>query len=135
MNRTTKRRLIYTALFAALLVTEILIGMYAHGFVREYIGDVLVMPAMYFLVRIFTDKFPRTLPLILFLFACCVEVSQYFELYKALGFARGSLPAIIIGTGFAWGDLLAYAAGSLINAAVAAVRWGSAPNPAGGDPF
>ena len=110
--------------------------MYAHGFVREYIGDVLVMPAMYFLVRIFTDKFPRTLPLILFIFACCVEVSQYFGLYKALGFARGSLPAIIIGTGFAWGDLLAYAAGSVLGVLASYAFRGLCPRaPAGGNPF
>ncbi|SFD21504.1 DUF2809 domain-containing protein [Ruminococcus albus] len=119
MKQTTKRKLIYLALFVAVLITEILIGMYAHGFVRAYIGDVLVMPAMYFFVRIFTEKFPRTLPLILFIFACGVEVSQYFELYKVLGFAPGSLPAILIGTGFAWEDLLAYAAGSLLNVAAA----------------
>ena len=66
MKPAAKRRLICAGLFAALLFTEIMIGMYAHGFVREYIGDVLVMPAMYFFVRIFTGRSPRTLPLILF---------------------------------------------------------------------
>ena len=115
MKPAAKRRLICAGLFAALLFTEIMIGMYAHGFVREYIGDVLVMPAMYFFVRIFTERFPRTLPLILFAFACAVEASQYFGLYKILGFAPGSLPAIIIGTGFAWGDIAAYAAGTVVN--------------------
>ena len=119
MKQTTKRRLINAAIFAALLITEILIGLYAHGFVRVYIGDVLVMPAMYFLIRIFTDKFPRTLPAILFVFACAVEVSQYFGLYKILGFEPGSLMAIMIGTGFAWGDIVSYAAGTVINAAAA----------------
>ena len=115
MKQSTKRKLVNTAIFAALLITEILIGKYAHGFVRAYIGDVLVMPAMYFFVRIFTEKFPRTLPLILFIFACAVEVSQYFELYKILGFAPRSLPAILMGTGFAWEDIFAYAAGSVLN--------------------
>lgn len=132
MKRTTKRRLVYSALFAVMLITEILIGKYAHGFVREYIGDVLVMPAMYFFVRIFTDSFPHTLPLILFIFACAVEVSQYFGLYKVLGFARGSLPAIIIGTGFAWGDLAAYAAGSVLNVIAAVAGRGSSPKTADG---
>ena len=117
MKQAAKRRLINGGIFAALLITEILIGMYARGFLREYIGDVLVMPAMYFLIRTFTDKFMGTLPLILFVFACGVEVSQYFELYKHLGFERGSLPAVIMGTGFAWGDIAAYAAGTVINAA------------------
>ena len=128
MRPKTKRKLIYSAFFAAILAAEILIGMYAHGFVREYIGDVLVMPAMYFFVRIFTEKFPRTLPLILFIFACAVEVSQYFGLYKILGFSRGSLPAIIIGTGFAWGDLIAYAAGSVLDL-IAAAAIPSADDP------
>ena len=119
MKQTTKRILINGGIFAALLMTEILIGMYAHGFVREYIGDVLVMPAMYFFIRIFTYIFRRTLPLILFVFACAVEVSQYFGLYRILGFERGSLAAIIIGTGFAWGDIISYAAGTVINFAAA----------------
>ena len=119
MKQSTKRKLVNTAIFAALLIIEILIGKYAHGFVRAYIGDVLVMPAMYFFVRIFTEKFPRTLPLILFIFACAVEVSQYFELYKILGFAPRSLPAILMGTGFSWEDIFAYAAGSLLNAVAA----------------
>ncbi len=119
--------MISAAVFAALLFTEILIGLYAHGFVREYIGDVLVMPAMYFLIRIFTDKFPRTLPATLFVFACAVEVSQYFELYKILGFERGSLAAIMIGTGFAWGDIVSYAAGTVINAAAAYFTYHNEP--------
>ena len=58
MKPAAKRRLICAGLFAALLFTEIMIGMYAHGFVRVYIGDVLVMPAMYFFVRIFTRAVP-----------------------------------------------------------------------------
>ena len=33
-------------IFFVLLGTEILIGAYAHGFVRMYIGDVLVVPTI-----------------------------------------------------------------------------------------
>ena len=109
-----KRRGIFGLLFAAVLISEILIGKYAHGFVRLYIGDVLVMPCMYFLVRSFTHRCRFLVPLLL-VFAFGVEISQYFELYKLLGFAPDSLPAIIMGTGFDFGDLISYTAGSVIN--------------------
>ena len=39
--------------FVLLLVVEIIIGKYAHGFIRAYIGDVLVIPLIYCFVRIF----------------------------------------------------------------------------------
>ena len=69
MNRK-KEITVSAVMFLLLLISEILIGKYAGGWIRYSFGDVLVMPAMYFLVRIFTSQFKRTLPLILFVFAC-----------------------------------------------------------------
>ncbi|MCR4992201.1 MAG: DUF2809 domain-containing protein, partial [Lachnospiraceae bacterium] len=52
-----KRRLIFGLVFAALLVTEVLIGMYAGGWIRSYLGDVLVVILLYTLFRtIIPDK-------------------------------------------------------------------------------
>jgi hypothetical protein len=42
------------------------------------------------------------------------EIGQYFKLYQILGFAPGSLGAIILGTGFTWDDLLCYLAGMVL---------------------
>ena len=56
----------YLVMFMIFLIMEIFIGLYAHGWLRYYGGDILIMPAMYFFVRIFTEKFRKSLPLILF---------------------------------------------------------------------
>ena len=63
----------YLVMFMIFLIMEIFIGLYAHGWLRYYGGDILIMPAMYFFIRIFTEKFRKSLPLILFVFACYVE--------------------------------------------------------------
>ena len=103
----------YAVLSAVLLFVEILIGKFAHGWVRGTVGDILVIPLIYCLVRI---VFPRALPRLLPCLMCCVgflaEFLQYIKLYEMLGFAPGSLGAIILGTGFSWSDMLCYMAGT-----------------------
>lgn len=104
----------YFLFFMIFLFIEILIGMYAKGWVRYYGGDILVMPAMYFLVRTFTKKLYRTLPLILFIFACFVEFLQYLDICGILGINKKSLLAVIIGTNETWNDIPCYLAGMLL---------------------
>lgn len=111
MNRK-KEIIVSTVMFLLLLISEILIGKYAGGWIRYSFGDVLVMPAMYFLVRIFTSQFKRTLPLILFVFACFVELLQHFDICGVLGIPEGSILRVIIGTTGLWSDVWCYAAGT-----------------------
>jgi Protein of unknown function (DUF2809) len=47
-------------------------------------------------------------------FACFVEGLQYLKIVDRLGLRRGELLSIIIGTSFAWEDILAYAVGCAI---------------------
>ncbi|MDE7122339.1 MAG: DUF2809 domain-containing protein [Oscillospiraceae bacterium] len=101
-------------LFCLFLILEILIGAFASGFLRGYIGDVLVMPAMYCLIRIFTAKFPRSLPGMLFVFACFVEFLQSIDLCGILGIDKHSLLAILIGTHGEWADIFCYLAGTVL---------------------
>lgn len=113
MNRK-KQIIISASAFIVLLISEILIGMYAKGWLRYSFGDVLVMPAMYTLVRIFTGKFRKTLPLMLFGFACLVELLQHFDICGILGIPEGSILRIIIGTTGLWSDVWCYAAGTVL---------------------
>lgn len=101
-------------IFIIFLIAEIFIGMYAHGWIRYYGGDILIMPAMYFLVRIFTEKWRKSLPLILFVFACFVEFLQYLDICGILGIDKKSLLAVIIGTSGTWKDVPCYLAGTLL---------------------
>ncbi len=114
MKQQIKSAIGYAAAFLLLLFTEIVIGIYGLGIVRAYIGDVLVIPLLYCLIRIFTKALPRTLPLCLFGVGCLAELLQLIRLSDLLGFPRGSLPSILIGTSASWWDVLCYAIGSLL---------------------
>ena len=72
-------------LFLALLATEVLIALFVHDdFVRPYLGDVLVVPVIFYLLRAAFPERIKLLPLYIFLFAAAVEVGQYFNIVKLL---------------------------------------------------
>ena len=100
---------------AVLLGIEILIGMYAHGWVRSYLGDVLVVMLLYALVRLVLPDRPaygRKLPAVILVFAFCVEFLQLWGFCDRFGITNRLL-RIIIGTGYSNIDLLCYALGIL----------------------
>lgn len=114
MQKTTKQRLFYGAIFALLLVIEVLIALFSHNtFLRSYFGDILVMPAMYFFLRMLFPNACRLLPLYLFLFAVLVEVGQYFDYVTLLGLSHIRFFRILLGTAFSWGDIACYAVGGV----------------------
>jgi hypothetical protein len=106
--------------FIALLIfiVEVLIALYVHDrFIRPYVGDVLVVILIYCFVKAFVRLavLPAALGVLLFAFA--VETLQYFKIVEVLGLERSTIARIIIGTSFAWNDLLAYVAGIAITLA------------------
>lgn len=108
------KRSFYAAVFFVLLITEIIIGAFATGFIRNNLGDVLVVCVIYFFICIFTDKCHYTLPLMIFIFACCVELLQYIDICGLLSIPKDSLLAVIIGTNGNIPDIFAYLAGMAI---------------------
>ncbi len=110
-----KKRIFYLILFFALLIIEFLIGIFVHDrFIRPYVGDVLVVILLYALVRSFWCSKPRYLSFWIFLFAVFVEITQIFPLVDLLGIHNRFL-RIVMGTSFAWADMVAYFAGSIVN--------------------
>ncbi len=108
--------------FILLLITEIIIGIYGLGVVRSHVGDILILPTLYCLIRIVTSALPRSLPLWLFGVGCLTEFLQLIKLSKLLGFAEGSLPAVLLGTNADWLDILCYGMGTaLLYAAMYAI--------------
>lgn len=114
MKQTLKASFGYAAAMLWLLLTEICIGIYGLGIVRSYVGDVLVVGLLYCLIRIFTKALPKTLPLWLFGVGCLAELLQLCRLSDLLGFERGSLPSILIGTSASWWDVVSYAIGAAL---------------------
>ena len=73
------RRLVFGILSLLLLGIEVLIGLFAHGWVRSYLGDVLVVILLYTIVRtIIPHKIKKwfVLPTIILLFSFIVEFLQ-----------------------------------------------------------
>ncbi len=102
-----------TAVF--LFLVEVFIGVFIHdGFIRPFGGDILVVILIYCLVKSFWNVSTTKTAVAVFGFACLVEGLQYLQIVDRLGLRKYPLLAIIIGTSFAWEDILAYAAGCVI---------------------
>lgn len=96
------RRLVFGILSLLLLGIEVLIGLFAHGWVRSYLGDVLVVILLYTIVRtIIPHKIKKwfVLPTIILLFSFIVEFLQLWGFCDRFGITNEFL-RIIIGTGF-----------------------------------
>lgn len=107
-----KFRIAYAIATVLLIAVEVCIALFVHdSFVRPYLGDAIVVIPVYTFIRIFFPTRFRLLPLYVFLFACCVEVSQAFHLVNLLGLGDNAFFRTLLGTSFAWEDIPCYAAG------------------------
>lgn len=101
-------------LFVLLLVTEIAIAkFYFTEFIRHVVGDVLVIPLLYFLLRICTKTSKFASILYVLLFAYFIEILQWFSITEILNIKNPTL-RIITGTTFDYRDIIAYTVGAII---------------------
>jgi len=100
-------------LFALVLfIVEVLIALFVRdSIIRPYGGDYLVVILIYCAVKTFIKIDPLKLAIGVLLFSYCIEVLQYFHIVDRLGLANNQLARTVIGSGFAWLDLLAYTLG------------------------
>ena len=111
-----KKRLPYISIFVLLFGVETLIALFVHDdFVRPYIGDVIVMWVVYCFAQIFLgqrfDSYKVAVGSLIFAFG--VELLQKIKIVDVLGIENKVLRTII-GTSFAYGDLLCYAVGTAV---------------------
>ena len=109
------KRVCFGIASAVLFLIEVLIGMYATGWVRNYLGDVLVVILLYALWRTVKPDRPGkwyVLPTAILIFAFGVEFLQLWGFCDRLGITNRLL-RIIIGTGFSIEDLISYAIGCI----------------------
>ncbi len=104
------RRYLCAALVVLLLETAIALSMDS-GFVREYVGDVLVVVLVYCLVRSFARTTTRLLPLYVLAFAVLVEVLQGLGLVELLGLGDVAVARAVLGTTFDLADIGCYVVG------------------------
>jgi hypothetical protein len=79
--------------------------------IRPYVGDILVVILLYAVVRTFFAVSILRAALGVLLFSFGVEFLQYFQIVELLGLESSAIARIVIGTTFAWKDLLAYTVG------------------------
>ena len=107
-----KKSFFYLIVTVLLFLTELMIALFVHdGFIRPYVGDVLVVMLLYTCVRIFIPEGVRLLPLYIFLFAAGVEVLQYFRIAEVLGLSDNRVLSVVIGSVFDVKDIVCYGVG------------------------
>ncbi len=112
---TKRLRITYGVLFGVLFLAELFIALFVHdGFVRPYIGDVLVTILLCCLCRTVIPKGVSALPMYVFAFAAFVELLQYINIVRLLGFENNTLVSTVVGTTFSFADLLCYAVGCIV---------------------
>jgi hypothetical protein len=108
----------YLVVAIALFIVEVAIarGYIPGAFVRNSVGDVLVIPLLYFILRGVT-KATSAVALGAGLAAgLTAELLQFLHLADLLGLKPGSLPYIVLGNTFSWSDLLMYSIGGVLAA-------------------
>jgi ABC-type enterochelin transport system permease subunit len=110
----------YGVLTVCLLAVEIAIARYIHtGLIRSFVGDVLVVVLLYVTLRTFLAWPAKHLALGAFVFACCIETAQAFNLVDQLGLhAQTPFHAVLrvaLGATFDWWDFAAYAVGYMLS--------------------
>jgi Protein of unknown function (DUF2809) len=96
-----------------LFLIEVCIAIFIKdGFVRPFVGDVLVVILIYCFLQSFWKIRPTIATAGIFVFACAVEGLQYLNIVDKLGWRSYKLLVIILGSSFDWGDIVAYAIGS-----------------------
>lgn len=99
----------------ALFIIEAAIAAYMHdAFVRPYFGDLLVVILVYCAIKAFVNSPPIKTAIGVFVFACFIEVSQYFHLVELLGWDSSATATTVMGTFFSFVDILMYALGTLV---------------------
>lgn len=109
--QTKPMRLYYAICSAVLFLTECAIAVWGRGFIRNSFGDMLVIVLLYCIIRIFTNRLPRLLPVLVCGIGFIAELLQYIRLVDLLGLDHHSWLAVAIGTNASWEDLVCYIAG------------------------
>jgi len=105
----------YFGLAILIFVAEVLIAMFVHdNFVRPYMGDVLVVILIYCFLKSFLKLPVLVSAIAVLIFSFTIEFLQYLNIVEKLGLEKFKIARIVIGTSFAWADLLAYAAGIVV---------------------
>ncbi len=110
-----KQRIKYLITFTILLCIEILIAICVHDtFIRPYVGDLLVVVALYCIVRVIIPDKYRLMPFWIFVFAAFIECLQYLKWVERFGIENNAFLRILMGATFDWKDIVCYGIGCIL---------------------
>ena len=102
----------YFSLAIFIFIIEVLLALFVNDrFIRPYGGDVLVVILIYCFVKSFFDFPIAPVALGVLLFAFVLEILQYIKIVEKLGLEKSAIARTVIGTSFAWMDILSYIVG------------------------
>jgi hypothetical protein len=105
----------YFGLAFLIFIVEVLIALFIRdNFVRPYLGDVLVVILIYCFVKSIFNLPVFTVALFVLIFSFTIEFLQYINIVEKLGMEKSVIARTVIGTSFAWIDILAYVVGIFI---------------------
>ena len=105
----------YFALTILLFAIEVLIALFIHdNFIRPYLGDVLVVVLIYCFIKSFLKLQVLLVAVFVLAFSFSIELLQYLNIVEKLGLENSKLARTVIGTSFAWIDLITYVVGIFI---------------------
>lgn len=105
----------YFFLTVLLFAIEVSIALFfKDAFIRPFVGDVLVVILIYCFLRIFLSTAYWKIALGVFLFACLIEIGQYFDYVALLHLENYRAISVIMGRTFEWSDFIAYFIGFLL---------------------
>lgn len=106
-----KKRIIYLILFSTILTIECLIAIFLkQGIIRENVGDILVVPCIYTLLRIVFPQKIKYLALYVLIFAIVIEILQLLNITTILS-NNNKILSIALGGTFDIKDIICYIIG------------------------
>ena len=115
MKKKNNPRITYAVFFILILMLEVTIALFVRDcFVRPYVGDILVTTMICCFARVVFPDRSRLVPIIVFLFAVCVEIGQYFDFVSFLGLGESRFFRILLGSTFSFMDIVCYMAGCVL---------------------
>jgi len=102
----------YLLLALLLFVTEVVIALFIQdAFIRPYGGDFLVVILLYCMIKGLVNSSVLKTGAAVLAFSYLIETLQYFQFVKIMGLNSYPLANTIMGTSFAWWDMVAYTLG------------------------
>lgn len=96
-----KNRIKNCLISIVIFLIEVIIALNFHdGFIRSYLGDILVVVLIYFVIKTIITKQVKYLSIYVLIFAIIIEFLQLFDIVHILNLENNKLACIIIGSTF-----------------------------------